>query len=137
MQTVAIKRGVKASARGFSLLELTLVIVIIGVLMGIVAVNVLGQGERAKIRASEASLLVIKNALNTYNLDQSAFPPDLRTLVTAKLLQDGKMKDGWNSDFYYDPKGRSKEQPFILGSPGPDKSPGTEDDINVWTMSAK
>lgn len=130
-----MKTGVKSAARGFSLLELTLVIVIIGVLMGIVAVNVLGQGEKAKTRATKASLLTIKNQLSSYNLEYSAYPPDLKTLVTAKLIEDGKMKDGWANDFYYDPKGRSKEQPFILGSPGPDKAPGTEDDVNVWTMT--
>lgn len=122
------------AARGFSLLELTLVIVIIGVLMSIVAVNVLGRGEQAKKRATEASLATIKSALNAYNLESSAYPPDLRTLVTTKYLEDGKMKDGWGNDFYYDPRGRSKDQPFILGSPGSDKQPGNEDDINVWTM---
>ncbi|MBL8999996.1 MAG: type II secretion system protein GspG [Phycisphaerae bacterium] len=121
-------------ARGFSLLELTLVLVIIGILIAAAAVNIVGAGSRAKARVTRASLATIKNALTTYNLEVGGYPPTLNTLITAKMLDDKALKDGWKNDFVYDPRGRSKEQPYILGSAGEDGSAGTEDDIDIWTM---
>jgi len=126
------------SARGFSLLELMLVLAIIGVLMAVAAVNVLGTGTRAKIRATKASLATIQSALNSYSLEYSSFPPVLGMLTTVKpsFLDDSKkLKDSWEMDFYYDPQGTSKERPYRLGSYGDDKLPGTEDDIDIWTMN--
>lgn len=131
------RHSVRASRRmapGFSLLELTLVLVIIGILIAAAAVNLTGAGARAKIKVTKASLATIKNQLNSYNLEHSGYPPTLQTLVTAKYLEDKKLKDAWQRDFIYDPRGRSQSQPFILGSPGEDGQPGNEDDIDVWTM---
>jgi general secretion pathway protein G len=126
------------AARGFSLLELTLVIAIIGVLLGVVAVSVGGMGNKAKVRATEASMSTIKSALDSYNLEYSAFPPDLRTLAVTKILDASKpLKDGWKRDFQYDPRGRSKEQPYILMSAGEDGVAGNEDDIDLWQVLQK
>jgi len=125
----------RASARGFSLLELMLVLAIIGILMAVAAVNVLGAGDRAKKRATQATLATIKTQINSYHLTYSSYPPDLRTLVVAKYLEDGKLRDGWGADLFYDSNGRTKDQPFYLGSAGPDKAVGNEDDIDVWRMN--
>jgi len=133
----SISTTARASIRGFSLLELMLVLAIIGVLMAVAAVNVLGTGERAKIKATKASLATISSALNSYSLEYSSFPPTLSTLTTVKpaFLDDAKkMKDAWDSDFFYDPRGRGT-RPYLLGSSGADKTPGNEDDIDVWTMN--
>lgn len=124
-----------AAPRGFSLLELMLVIAIIGILMAVAAVNILGAGDRAKTQATKASLSTIKNSLGEYNLNHSSYPPDLRTLVSAKFLDDKALKDGWKKDFIYDARGRDKDHPFILGSSGPDGIVGNEDDIDIWTMN--
>ncbi|MBS0189054.1 MAG: type II secretion system protein GspG [Planctomycetes bacterium] len=129
---IAAKSVRRASARGFSLLELTLVLVILGVLMAVAAVNVIGQGEKAKIKATQATLQVIKNAVQQYHLEQSAYPPDLNTLVVVKILEPGKLNDGWNRALIYDPAGLTPEQPFILYSKGPDNQSQTQDDISVW-----
>lgn len=120
------------SARGFSLLELTLVLVILGVLMAVAAVNVLSQGEKAKATATRASLSVIKNGLQEYHLNYSAYPPDLQTLVLVKILEAGKLSDGWKRPFMYDPIGPSPEQPFILFSRGSDGQSPSQDDISVF-----
>jgi general secretion pathway protein G len=127
-------RAARASARGFSLLELTLVLVILGVLMAVAAFNVLGQGEKAKIVATKATLATIKNAINQYQLEQSAYPPDLSTLVVVKILEAGKLNDGWKRPLIYDPAGPSPEQPFILYSRGPDGVAPSQDDISAWEM---
>ena len=120
-------------AHGFSLLELTLVLVIMGVLIAVVAVNVTGQSERAKIRATNVSLATIKNALSTYQLENNSYPTELTALVAGKFLEPG-MSDGWKQPFVYDPRGPSKDEPYILGSSGPDLKQGNEDDISVWDI---
>ena len=123
---------------GFSLMELMLVLAIMGILMAVVAINVLGVGQSARIKATKASLMTIKNALASYHLEQASYPPDLRTLTTMKpaLLENSKLQDAWKVDFIYDPRGQGNGQEFVLGSAGPDKVVGNEDDINVWTMEA-
>jgi general secretion pathway protein G len=124
---------------GFSLMELMLVLAIMGILMAVVAVNIMGVGDRAKIKTTKESLMTIKNALQTYHLEQSAYPPDLRTLTTMKppLLDGAHLQDSWKTDFIYDPHGPSEDQPFVLGSAGKNKVAGDEDDINVWTMDVQ
>ena len=119
---------------GFSLLELTLVVAIMGVLIAVVAFNVTGQGNKAKARATQVSMNVLKTAIQAYNLSYSMYPPDLNALVTDKQIEAGKDKDGWNRSFFYDPRGRSEEQPFLLSSPGPDGQQGTPDDLSVWDI---
>lgn len=127
--------AVRSRRRGFSLIELTLVLAIMGVLIAVASFNLLGQGEKAKTRATQTTMATIRTAIDQYNLDNSAFPPDLATLQSAKLLDANKpLKDGWNRDLVYDPRGRSKEQPYILGSTGSDGMAGTEDDLSVWTV---
>lgn len=128
----ASKASLRASARGFSLLELTLVLIILGVLMAVAAVNVFGQGERAKATATRATLATIKNAIVQYHLEQSAYPPDLQTLVNAKILEAGKLSDGWKRPLFYDPIGPSIEQPFYLYSRGSDGQSPSADDINAF-----
>lgn len=130
-----LRKAVRAASRGFSLLELMLVLAIIGILMSVVAINVLGAGDKAKIKASKASMDTIKQALTTYNLNHSAYPPTLETLRTVKELDPSKpLKDGWNRDFFYNLTSNNKDRPFTLFSAGPDGNTGTEDDIDVWTM---
>jgi general secretion pathway protein G len=129
-----MKKIGRGAARGFSLLELMLVLAIMGILMAVVAINVMGSGTKAKITATKATLSTVKNALSSYHLEYSAFPPSLQLLITTKYLENKPIQDGWKNDLIYDPNGPSADQPFVLGSSGPDKIVGTEDDINVWTM---
>lgn len=133
-RTLAAGRTARRMARGFSLLELTLVLAIIGILMAVAAVNILGQGTKAKIQATKATINVVGSALKQYNLDNSAYPPTLQALISSRLLDNKKIQDGWKRDLYYDARGRNRDQPFILGSSGDDGIMGNEDDINIWTM---
>ncbi|HYE63631.1 MAG TPA: type II secretion system protein [Phycisphaerales bacterium] len=125
--------------RAFSLLELMLVVAIMGILMAVVGFNVLGSGERAKKRATEATLKNVQTALKAYHLEQSAFPPDLQLLITTKHLDNVKLADGWGTALIYNPTAASTapdvDQPYQLGSAGADKNPGTADDISVWTIN--
>jgi general secretion pathway protein G len=125
----------KTTRRAFSLLELMLVVAIMGVLMAVVGYNVLGAGERAKKRATEATLNNVSNALKAYNLEQSTYPPELQLLITTKHLDNIKLADGWGTPLIYDPRAVNETQPFQLGSAGPDKNSGSADDISVWNIN--
>lgn len=128
------KRTVRKSRPGFSLLELSLVLALLGVLMAVAAYNVMGMGVKGKIQATKVTLRTIKNMLQTYQVDNSAFPPDLKTLITAKIMDDKKIKDGFEQPLYYAPQGTTTARLFELVSSGPDTKFGTEDDIDVWTI---
>jgi len=124
----------KTRRRGFSLLELMLVLAIMGILMAVVAYNVMGQGEKAKVSATKTTLRMVQNCLNQYNLENSCFPATLQQLIVARILDNKPIQDGWKNDLMYNPNGASKDQPYDLFSAGPDKVIGTEDDISVWMM---
>lgn len=129
-KTRAIRRGL---ARGFSLLELTLVLAIIGLLMAGAAISFLGAGERSRVRITKTTLGTIKGQIDSYYINNSVYPPDLTTLVTAKYLEEGKINDAWKQPLYYATPGMNG-RPYDLMSLGADKTPGTPDDIDVWTM---
>lgn len=125
---LATSRRTKARP-GFSLLELTLVLAIIGILVAMVAVNISGAGDRARTKTTKAALEVIGSTLKQYHLDYSAYPASLEVLVTAKFLDASKsLKDAWDSPFEYQPRPSGNEK-FTLFSSGGDKTPSTEDDI--------
>lgn len=143
MKTKTMVRGVGsgvagAARRAFSLLELMLVLAIIGILMGVAAWNLLGQTDAAKATSSKASLKILKTSIDSYYVTNSVYPPNLQALVTAKLISAPLPKDGWKSDFYFDPTTpEGPDAPYRLLSPGKDKQVGTADDINVWTMDTQ
>jgi len=126
-------------ARGFSLLELTLVIAIMGVLMAVAAYNLIGGADDAKAKVTRTSMATIKNALQTYFTNQNAYPPTLANLIPTPLEQ-GSDLDSWDRPYYYSPVGKPnapREQGFTLISAGADGQMGTEDDIDIWIALAR
>ena len=121
---------------GFTLLELMLVLSIIGVLMAVAAWNIVGSGNRAKIRVSKISMQTIDAAIKSYYNDESAYPPSVATLVTMKppMLEKGKINDGWSRPFYYRVTD-NQERPYELKSSGADGKIGSEDDIDLWKIN--
>jgi general secretion pathway protein G len=112
------------------------VLSIIGVLMAVAAWNIVGSGTRAKIRVTKISMGTIDSALKSYYSDESAYPPSVLTMATMKppMLDKGKLKDGWNHDFYYRVTDNA-DRPYELKSGGPDGKVGSEDDIDVWKIN--
>lgn len=120
----------------FSLLELTLVLAIIAALMGVAAFTLLGQGTKAKITASKASMRILQTAIGQYQLNLSVYPDRLDSLVSAQYVEARSMVDAWKRPFYFRTPGLSGH-PYSLMSGGPDGDLNTpSDNIDVWSIDA-
>ena len=60
---------------GFTILELMVVIVIMGILGGILTINLVGAADRAKVGATKTSMKAVKAALTMYQTQYSSYPP--------------------------------------------------------------
>jgi general secretion pathway protein G len=140
----------KIDARGFTLIELMVVIVILSILAVWVAPKIMGRPEQAKQVKAKVDIQGLETALKLYKLDNGAYPTTeqgLEALVSApdsgKLaknwreggyLEKGKVpKDPWGNDFVYLSPGTHGDSDII--SYGLDGEPGGEGDnkdINSW-----
>lgn len=120
---------------GFTLIELILVTVIIGILAGAVALNVRGRVTQAGEARAKSDISVYETAIDMYALDhQDQLPKSLNELVSGdkkyvKLIK----KDPWGNPYVYVNPGKKNQGGYDLSSHGPDKIPNNADDINNWT----
>lgn len=125
----------KVRQHGFSMIELLVVLVIIGLLAGIVGQQFIGQAETSKVKAAEAQIKILKMALQTYRLDVGRYPEQLDSLNSAPkegarywagpYLDDNLPKDPWQNDYVYTVDANAP-QGFYLYSLGADSQPGGE-----------
>lgn len=125
-------RTLRHASRGFTLLEMMVVLLIIGLLMGVVVYNIAGQGASAKRKATVIKMAQIDSVLTQYNLEYSGYPPTLDVLVEKKLLKEVP-RDSWNRTFIYFPNtgGIGDGKPFTLYSKG-ETGEETGDNIVDW-----
>lgn len=142
------REAAKRGEEGFTLVELMVVIVIIGLLTTIVAINVipaLSTGERGK---AEADVAVLEQALEQYRLDNLAYPgggDGLRALVQppASLAQPQRYRRGgyiknlpedpWGRPYLYAVPGRNGSfDVYSLGADGAEGGEGENADIGNW-----
>lgn len=136
--------------RGFTLLEIMVVIVIIGVLASLVVPNLMGNKEKADKQKAVSDIVALENALDMYKLDNHHYPTTnqgLESLVEAPTLpplaanynKEGYIKrlpaDPWGNDYVLVNPG--EHGAYDLLSAGPDGEMGTEDDITNWGLSKK
>lgn len=120
---------------GFTLLEILLVLAILGVLATVTAVNLIGQGNRARVKAAGQQLITLKTSLTNYNLDTGGFPTTQEGLAAlVPNYMDKIPGDAWNTPFSYLSPTGDPNRPFELRSAGPDKQWNTPDDLNVWDL---
>lgn len=123
-----------AARGGFSLLEISLVVVLIGLMTAGAAVALLGRSKAVKVRITKTTMNSLRGQIEGYMAEGDGSPPsDLNVLVTKKYVKPSVLKDAWKQDFYYNFQG-TNGNPYTLLSYGPDKQAGTQDDIDVWTM---
>ena len=133
-------------ASGFTLIEVMVVIVILGVLAALIVPNVMGRGEKAKIDTTHITLKGVAGALDQYKLDNGHFPTmqegGLDALVnqpaTAKnwmpggYVKGGYPKDSWENDIQYVMPG-AEGRTFDLYSFGADGKEGGEgNDADIY-----
>jgi general secretion pathway protein G len=129
-------------ARGFSLLEMMMVVLIIGLLATVLITSLSGTPDRVKARTSMTLLAQVKSALTEYNGNFSGFPTnDLGLVVLVPKYLEKPATDGWGRQLRYVypsiNQSANAERPFDLISAGKDGEFGTADDIDVWTMDVK
>lgn len=131
----------RSAEHGFTLVELMVVIVIIGLLATIVAINVIPATDKARVEKAKADVATIEQALDQYRLDNLNYPngtEGLQALLSppATLAQPARYRrGGYIKKLPEDPWGRAykyavpgKKGPFDIYSLGADGQPGGEDD---------
>jgi len=117
--------------RGFTLIEIILVLVLIGGIVAFAASRILGGGDRAKVNLAKAQVQTMAEKIQQFDMDTGNLPASLDDLVTAPgnatgwlgpYAKAGELKDPWNHPFQYTVPGDG--QPFDLVSLGKDGKPG-------------
>ena len=135
---------------GFTFIEIMFVVVIIGILASIVAVNTGNQTIKARVMTTRANMSSIKSALQMYEMNVGQYPTTEQGLAAlircpqgvdenlwgnSCYLQDGVIpRDGWKREFVYIQPGEHISD-YDLYSKGPDGEEHTEDDIHNWPDS--
>lgn len=141
----------RATRRGFTLLEILVVLAIIGLLAGLAITNVDkifggAQQSTAKLFVTQT----LKTSLATYRIHMGNYPTTaegLQALVTppatkadrwnGPYIEGGKIpKDPWDEPYQYAFPGTHNKDSYDLWSKGPDKQSGTADDIGNWDAGA-
>lgn len=129
--------------KGFTLIELMLVVIIIGALVAMVMPRLTGRGEQARASAAKADIQAnIATALKLYELDNGSFPSTeegLNALLSKSASAtnwngpylEKKPIDPWGREYKYKSPGDHRSD-YDLYSLGKDGQEGTADDVKNW-----
>lgn len=132
--------------RGFSLIEFTVVLALLGLLAGIVTVNVRHHMVKGKQNAARAEIATLRDAVETYYTSTGRYPTNEEGLaaLTAKseempepLLSQAPV-DPWSRPYQYNQPGRSEPYEIIcLGADGREGGSGADSDIVSWDLKSR
>jgi general secretion pathway protein G len=118
--------------KAFTLLEMMLVVVIIGLLVGVAVINLAGQSDVARKGTTEQTLRTCQNAISAYYMRTGNYPATLQALIPADMPKIPK--DAWRHEVIYYVSAAGSPNPYTLFSMGADGQASTQDDINAWTV---
>ena len=143
----------RARVRAFTLLEVLMVVVIIGLLAAFAAPAFFGAGEKAKRDLASAAVESgLNGAIDVFRANCGTYPPmdqgGLKLLLekpsneklAAKwagpyLPKASALKDPWDNEFIYEFPGKYNTNGYDMSSAGPDGIAGNEDDITNWSKT--
>jgi len=136
------RRGPRRDERGFTLVELLLVLVILALIGSLVLPGIIGKAEGAKVKAAQSQIDRLSMAVESYYLDTGKTPDSLDQLVDERgdaagwngpYVKKSSLQDPWGRDYVYEYPGEHGD--FDIYSFGADGQPGGEDknaDITSW-----
>ncbi|MCZ6560769.1 MAG: type II secretion system major pseudopilin GspG [Gammaproteobacteria bacterium] len=134
---------------GFTLIEIMVVVVILGILAAIIAPNIIGRVEQARITTAKTDILTIETALKMYRIDNSKYPTTeqgLEALVRKpagtnlpKYARGGYLerlrKDPWSSPYQYLYPGQNgRVDIYSFGADGLQGGVEEDADIGNWNL---
>ena len=131
---------------GFSLIEVLLVLVLIAGIGALIATNVFGQSEKAKVQQAKIAVKKISMAVDSYYIDTGNLPSKIDELVSGSgstngwdgpYMKDSDLKDPWDQPYQYKTPGQ--HGPYDIMSYGADRKSGGDGrdaDIGNWMSSA-
>ncbi len=135
--------------RGFTLVELMLVLVILGTLAAIVVPKFSGRTEQARVTAATTQISNFGVALDAFEVDCGYYPKGksgLQDLVVqprdetnwkGPYIKGDVPKDPWGNEYIYECPGRHNDKSYDLMSTGPDGRANTDDDITNWQQTRR
>ena len=135
-----------AGIRGMTLIEILVVLTLIGIVMGIVGGNYLGQGEKAKAKAAKIEIEQIGQTLDLFRLEVGRYPTTqegLQALITAPSgvpnwngpywKKNTLPKDPWTNEYKYASPGQHGAYDlWSYGADGKEGGEGINKDITSW-----
>ena len=133
---------------GFTLVEVMVVVVILGILAVLIVPRVLGRTDEARVAAAKHDIAAIMQSLKLYHLDNGRFPTNdqgLQALVTRpqsgpaptnwKPYLDKVPKDPWGNNYQYlNPGVHGEVDVFSLGADGQPGGSGADAEIGSWQL---
>lgn len=138
----------QVSQRGFTLIEIMVVVVILGILGGLVMPKLMGRPDEARAIAAKQDIASVMQALKLYRLDNGRYPTTeqgLRALVALPVVEplprnwkgggylDKLPKDPWGKAYQYlNPGLRGEIDIWSFGADGQSGGVGSDADIGSW-----
>lgn len=145
MKLRRIGAGLPSGRAGFTLIEIMVVVVILGILAALVVPRIMSRPDEARVVAARQDIKTLVQALKLYRLDNYKYPSmeqGLKALVTKpdsgtenwKASLDYLPKDPWGNEYQYLNPGThgSEVEVFCFGADGRQGGEGIEADIGSW-----